>query len=383
MSSVPFHHLDGMSPISILQTVGQDAYNTVMKPFTHEAVLNELSAEDTKNEKIKAGLEYLKNMGKKYNANSSLLHEEYEKAKSILYTDLTDTGEVNLEGYFSDAFESYSTLISTAMTTTLAGVDDISFYQCNSAPDSYPDLRAPDDYYDLTNKDNFYYEMGLTEETDISGLYSDSTCDEMATSFALADTFIKNSSTDLPLTNSLLLNMGQLSGLQNDTHDYGAIGHIIGFSKYYQALISCLDSFITNIGSDKFNDTLIHISSEFNRCPKYNALGSDHGGDGSNVTLISGRITEPILLNEIKSDDSSIYTGEWGHCGSEYFEPKDIHNVITKIMGGEVYFARDNPLEDKINVDSAGLVTSDYNLFGSESTLFSKLNPSRVKTKKS
>ena len=188
----------------------------------------------------------------------------------------------------------------------------------------------------------------------------------MATSFALAHFFIKNSSDDLPLTNSLLLNVGQLSNFQNDTHDQGVVGHIIGFSKYYNTLLKCMDNFISEIG-DKFDDSLVMVSAEFNRSPQYTGRGSDHGFNGSGCSMYSGRIKSPILVGEIESEESmEQYKGEWGVC-SDAWSTKDIHNVVAKIMNGgqsgSTYFTEE---EEIIQVDKdTGEVTSENNLWSS------------------
>ena len=141
-----------------------------------------------------------------------------------------------------------------------------------------------------------------------------------------------------------------------------------------------MNKFVTSLDS-KFDDTLIHVASEFNRSPLYNARGSDHGFNGSGCSLYSGRIENPILIGNIKNDEMEQYQGEWGVCEKSW-NTKDIHNVITKILSSgqsNLYFTEE---EELIQVDSStGKVTSELNIWSSSSDGFKLSDLSNLKDK--
>ena len=77
--------------------------------------------------------------------------------------------------------------------------------------------------------------------------------------------------------------------LASDPHDWGTVTTNLLYSKYFQGIAFCLNSFVSSLkGSNLLQQSLIHLGSEFSRSARYNATGSDHGGRASVATLISG-----------------------------------------------------------------------------------------------
>jgi uncharacterized protein (DUF1501 family) len=94
---------------------------------------------------------------------------------------------------------------------------------------------------------------------------------------------------------------------------------------FYRGLSSCLLELIdvckatqTPDGKNLFNELLIHLASDFNRMPRANGSGSDHGFNGASTTLISGaiqglKITGNIAINPGASfPNVASYPGTWG-----------------------------------------------------------------------
>ena len=78
------------------------------------------------------------------------------------------------------------------------------------------------------------------------------------------------------------------------THDHHYVGQLVSTfvtTFYYRGILSCLEGLITTLKSNHlYENTLIHYGTEFNRSPRVNGLGSDHGVGGSSALLISGMI---------------------------------------------------------------------------------------------
>lgn len=348
MSTIPFHHPNGMVPI-VGSGEGGDALSSVLVPFQHEGVsgLKDNSSVDAK---IKGALEYLETLGKNYNVNSAILHEERKKAKELLESDLS-----SLESEFTGYYAEYQSIISNALSadSAISGVDDQAIYQCEDPDTNYNDSSVNSSPSTTGYPNNWYNDIiGIN---DLRGNYSSYSNDDMATSFALAEVLLKND-----LTNSLLLNMGQLTSgnapIQNDSHDLGAIGTTLYFSKYFQTFGGCISRFMGAAsgsvglkgfnradGKSLFDKTVIHVTSEFSRSALMSGGGSDHGGDASVATIFSGMIQSPIVLGKLKigeRDQGETYGGDWGESDSAY-DVKDVHNIISAMFDREADFTGD------------------------------------------
>lgn len=139
----------------------------------------------------------------------------------------------------------------------------------------------------------------------------------MAENFALSEILLGD------LTSTVTLGMPPLTGLQhgsglfNTTHDEHRIGaavSAISTTLFYRALLGCTSAFVAHLKSKKmFENTVIQISSEFNRTPRIDGSGSDHGFMGSAVTLISGKFNKPAVIGNIKKASyNNTYQGTFG-----------------------------------------------------------------------
>jgi len=170
---------------------------------------------------------------------------------------------------------------------------------------------------------------------DARALVSDnSSVSNLAESFAIAEYLLMND-----LSSSIHLSVGEPSGphpktgvmtrFNMDMHGQGRGSALVISAFYYRSLAACLHEF-TNVlknkalagGQNLFDETVIHLCSEFSRSPRSAGEGSDHGW-GANVTsLISGAINTPFVAgniyttpnNETFRDDYSnaTYGGTWG-----------------------------------------------------------------------
>lgn len=135
-----------------------------------------------------------------------------------------------------------------------------------------------------------------------------------------------------------------------DAHDSGSLLSTLIFSVYFRALSACLHSLIEALkntnGTDLFKDTLIHISCEFNRSPRNNLTGGDHGFYGATQSFLSGRIEGSRFVGDIRvaaraASIPSIYPGTWGEgavhaqLGGQRIGPGNILSSIASLFGVE------------------------------------------------
>lgn len=103
-----------------------------------------------------------------------------------------------------------------------------------------------------------------------------------------------------------------------DVHFTGAHLATILFSRYYRAVSACLYELILQLnskgiggGRTLFDKTVIAVNSEFNRLPRMDASGADHGWRGSNYTLFSGMVPGLTIAGNVHTNGDS--RGTWGH----------------------------------------------------------------------
>lgn len=109
--------------------------------------------------------------------------------------------------------------------------------------------------------------------------------------------------------------------LSFDSHSVGSVINLLTCAKYYYVFSSCLDEFISTLKSIEiynktlFDETVIHVTSEFDRVPNSNLSGSGHNEEAHVSTFYSGIIDGPLVLG-------NIYIGtnnkdkQWGTIGS-------------------------------------------------------------------
>lgn len=327
---VPFIHPNNKIPLVALGSTAQEIQDSIFAPFKDEEITG-----DYYSEKIKTALTKLEKIGTAYNANSATLHAERKAAKKLLEQDLSTI----IEG-IGDAFTKYQDTFATALDTHIPTLEDTKIY----TPTSYNEDENVSTYYGTAFDD---------DNTPLQTVLSGSSNDTLALSLSIAEVLINNG-----LSNSFLLNAGELQTpsftLSNDGHSFPAIPTTYYYSKYFQGLLACLNEFIggtkgeTGIGSSNFDNTVIHLASEFGRNPKASGVGSDHGYTASNTTLISGMITSPEIIGDISMglNDGSTYAGSWGEASVDV-SVKSVHNTIANLFGLGPYFTTYGTLYEK------------------------------------
>lgn len=173
---------------------------------------------------------------------------------------------------------------------------------------------------------------------------------KMAENFAMAEIMLGT------VTPTMTLGFGPIEGLSQDgsqnrlfdmTHDQHNVGNMAGLlpnTLFYRAFLGCLTEFVARLKAKNiFDQTVIHIASEFNRNPKNDGSGSDHGYDASNTTLISGMIRQGgvignILVNPAGGERASA--GTYGVSDSydlggmnREIQVNDVALTLTQMLG--------------------------------------------------
>ncbi|ATH07769.1 hypothetical protein BIY24_07355 [Halobacteriovorax marinus] len=106
--------------------------------------------------------------------------------------------------------------------------------------------------------------------------------------------------------------------LSFDSHTTGSIVNTLTCTKFYYAFSNCLNELIRTLRDIQlnkgslFDETIIHVTSEFDRWPNDNLAGSAHNEQAHISTFYSGIIQGPIVLGNIftgePDSDSEAYT---------------------------------------------------------------------------
>lgn len=240
----------------------------------------------------------------------------------------------NLQVRYNELVAKYKSLISrsfeAAGSLSLKDVDDRSLLALGTAP-----FRVTENEYLI--------------DTDVRTLTDANTSiDGLAEGMAIAEFMITQG-----LSSSVNVQSGNFTGVylgkaynpttkasrtarvnySTDVHFTGSHCGIILFSRYYRAVSACLNELITQMksvslgnGSNLFDRTVMTVTSEFNRIPRVDGSGADHGWQGSNFTMLSGMFDQLNVAGNLKTNLNN--RGTWGLAG-----PLDELNGREAIIG--------------------------------------------------
>ena len=155
--------------------------------------------------------------------------------------------------------------------------------------------------------------MAIAEYMVINGLSSSVNFQSGGISNFLVQQSINSTTKAIMRTNSRM-------GFSTDAHFAGSDVALVVFTRYYRAISACLNELISKLkntktsGGNLFDKTVIAVTSDFNRLPRIDAAGADHGWQGSNYTLFSGMINDLVVVGNVKTTDAAK-RGTWGLAG--------------------------------------------------------------------
>lgn len=179
---------------------------------------------------------------------------------------------------------------------------------------------------------------------------------DMATNFAIAEILIDKATANMSLSFRGLSGVANGKGTSGITHDQHNVGNVVSTmmtTLFYRAFLSCLTEFVAVLKTQGlFDRTVIHIANEFNRTPKTDGSGADHGVSNSNVTLISGMIGQNSVIGNIQVASSSTkYSGTIGVAApyeidgsNRPIQVNDVARTITTMLGVDEVVTNGRPL---------------------------------------
>lgn len=210
----------------------------------------------------------------------------------------------DLTQQWSDLLAKYSDLVSRALDpgVTLIGINDREVgvstvrgneYAVNNIVVRNSDLRSMID--------------------------AQTTVGRLAEIFAMVEYILMNE-----LSSSVTAGIGLVNGINAngariaptfDEHFTGKMTSVYINTYLARAHAACLLELIKQLeGKGMFKDTVINCSGEFNRSPRNNGTGSDHGFRGASLALYSGAIKGPIVLGNVAANaPDATHSGTWGY----------------------------------------------------------------------
>ncbi|MCR9203617.1 MAG: hypothetical protein NXH75_03505 [Halobacteriovoraceae bacterium] len=312
------------NPISIINKFSYNYFHELFDTF-----INEKSSGKVKDEIVESIL-------KKQELMNPIAIKNRAKAKRIISLNLN-----KLKGEYSQRFEKYKNIIlSCQMDRTLQGLTN----------QKIPGLEAErlQSKSDQENFSYFFMKYFFMAEPDIRNTLNDMELLGLAQQFALTEFLLIHSlsnciSIDLPQPENLGFTEGyrlnHFSPKENkfkrgvtaeaiqywherkfrfDSHNHGLIAHHLFTNIFYYVFSNCLLELRKNLkneNSELFRKSLFHITSEFDREPRYDLMGSEHGYNGQTNTFISGSIKKLDVVGNIfvKSKKSFFpNSGTWG-----------------------------------------------------------------------
>ena len=115
-----------------------------------------------------------------------------------------------------------------------------------------------------------------------------------------------------------------------DEHFTGtAVGVLIN-SFVYQSLAACLNELMSSYrAAGIWENTVIHVGSEFSRMPYLSGWGSYHAIDANLTTLFSGAIQGPLVLGNTRPNTDPSFLGSYGSAAPvNGFDGDGIHLLM-------------------------------------------------------
>lgn len=327
--TMAFKGTQNISPVGYSHYVGgtQNPISDMMSYFKGRTVQNSIVTTNVQNE--------FSNYGRTQKFEQKPLVEAKNKADALIAQ-----GVQIFTDKWAPTFDKYKLKVREGLTKS----PNISSFVSTS------DLPRPSDVNGVPDP-RIQYAVGipLGGFTDLKDIVSDTaTGDSLAVVFATIEILVS-----MGLTQTITTEIGEYlslalsqTGLANnyftmDQHTMGSLITTIGTSFYYRGILTCLEELIVVLkNKNLFDKTLIHIGSEFNRIPRIDGSGSDHGPTGSGCLLISGMIKQTTVVGNIKDTPTGTYAGSWGEAdkhpingGTQPIRLNDVARTICGMLG--------------------------------------------------
>ncbi len=269
-------------PISNYNSVS-NSYNllqTLMDPFTSKtgAAFNDKKAQ--LKSYLDSSMASLNAFAQSEHPGASMLAADHKSASELLGKALGD-----MNTYWTNAVAKYESLIMRALdrSNPLPGLTDLPVGTAGT-------------------RNNFYrYNLdgAMATAADLRDLIpATGKFGNLARHMALAEYLFVNK-----LTHSLSIGPGMMATA--DEHGTGKMVSLITNTYNWRAYAACLLELITQLkAANVFQDTVIAMLSDFNRTPRNDGFGSDHGSTAASGVFYSGAIQGPMILGRMQANSN-------------------------------------------------------------------------------
>ncbi len=249
---------------------------------------------------------------------------------------------------WQEKFNKYDQLVQSSFT------DRAGFLGFMDKPIGLENLNLRDKKYQLSNSAN-----NFAFNPDMRTFAHANMNPTMASIFALAEFLAENKLSSslqsrINATSAMIsvTNGGTISNraVTHDQHNVGVMVSTLSNALMYRALSSCIYEFINNRKNSSkgytFNNTVIKLAGDFNRSPRMDGTGSDHGFLGQVTTVFSGKVNAPLIIGRIyKNPPASLvgnaYLGSWGvgapidvdGTGAVTLTPGHVTSSVCSLLG--------------------------------------------------
>lgn len=349
-----FQHKSATGKSIISAPQNGDPFSTMMAPFNLSSPKS-FNRRQAMDDAIKSLQKNVSSFFGSQNPYASSLAGEKDSSIELFLK-----GTAGLKDKYTALFNKYRSLEIRAYTeSSLEGLDDLEI------------IVQKDTKYNITSNKG-----DLTPSSaggDLRSLItSNSRAGSMAESFAIAEYIVSEK-----LSSSIMVAMNDIGNITLDSFNYmisstsanvngtatfGFDSHETGshaglylYSKFYRAFAACLYELVSVLQQENlYNNTIIQLSSEFNRAARTAGHGSDHGYHGCGTSLYSGMFQTgdgPLVIGNVDNNKSGgSYAGTWGvgaavpEMGDRILNIGNIMSTVTGLAGYETPTKNDAPL---------------------------------------
>lgn len=184
-----------------------------------------------------------------------------------------------------------------------------------------------------------YLENKMVTVTDLNALINEeSTIKDLAATFAALEIMylsglaqVATFSLGAPM--NVLVDGKTKTAMTNDQHNTGSLVSTFVTTYYYRAILMCTEQLIAQFKkAGIYQKTFIQFGSEFNRNPRIDGSGSDHGVAGGSSLIMSGAMSGvSVIGNILKNGTDSRYAGTWGEGAPLAGQKVRIDDVVATI----------------------------------------------------
>ncbi len=295
---------------------------TLLSPFQKQAQQQISQANPDLNLKIERALASISEFSKT-NYSEKLGNFEGTRTKAV---ELIQAGLDDLSNHWDGLLAKYKSLISRSITnySEFEGFGDAPIGNLS------PSSRGNDYRYSAAG--------AIVKDSDLRTAIPTLLVNGMAERFAVAEYSITR---DFSQSVTMITNGSPLAkfksttngnpvnaSIAHDAHFIGVMPNLMIQSFTYRAMHACLHELITQLknktlgdGTTYFDNSLIYVGGEFNRSPRSDKSGSDHGWQAASASLYSGKIDQFKVIGNTyaqsyvagKRGSGSTRPGSWGY----------------------------------------------------------------------